>query len=59
MIDPLLARAESAIEESLRLQRQRRIMRADSSYDIERLRTARLESAMLRAETKAIRDDRE
>ncbi|MCA1544161.1 hypothetical protein I6F18_29915 [Bradyrhizobium sp. NBAIM32] len=59
MNDPLLDRAQLAIEESKALQRQRRALEAEQLHNREALRSAVLESAIGRTEIKAYRDNRE
>ena len=59
MNDVLLARAERAIEASRALRAQRRVV-ADQLDDATReVRRVVMESAMLRSELKALRDNRE
>ena len=59
MTDPLFARAELAIQESRQLQRGSRALHADREHDRDQLRLAIFESAMVRSESKALRDNRE
>ena len=59
MIDPLLARAQLAIEESQALQERKLSLQAEQRDCRGALRLAVMESAMYRAESKAYRDDRE
>jgi hypothetical protein len=59
MIDPLLARAQLAIEESRALQGQSKALQAEQLRERDELRVAVLESAMYRSETRAHRDNRE
>ena len=59
MNDVLLTRAERAIEASRALRAQRRAV-VDQLYDATReVRRVVMESAMLRSELKALRDNRE
>ena len=59
MIDPLLARAQLAIEESKALQTRKLALRAEQLHSRDALRLSIMESAMYRTESKAYRDDRE
>jgi hypothetical protein len=59
MIDPLLARAQLAIEEGQRLQHQSRTLQLQHARNRELLRMAVFESAMTRSESKALRDRRQ
>ena len=59
MIDPLLARAQLAVEESRALQIRSRELQAQQLRERAQLRLAIFESAMYRSETKAHRDNRE
>jgi hypothetical protein len=56
--DPLIARALLAIQESQRLQRQSRELKAQFNREREELRLTVFQSAICRAEIKAYRDDR-
>lgn len=58
MSDPLLDRAELAIEESCSLRRERRARLDNQEQQLAELRLLVLESAMARSETKAYRDNR-
>ncbi|HZR72623.1 hypothetical protein [Bradyrhizobium sp.] len=58
MTDPLFARADLAIEESLHLRRSSRVLKSQFDHERETLRVAVFESAMLRSESKAYRDDK-
>ena len=58
MTGSLLVRAQLAIEESRTLQYRSRALKAESNIEREQLRLAVLESAMLRSEIKACRDNR-
>jgi hypothetical protein len=58
MIDSLLCRARLAIEESQRMREQRRLLRAQQEKAIDELRYAVVESASIRTEVKALRDDK-
>jgi hypothetical protein len=59
MIDPMLTRAQLAVEESRALQSQSRALRAEQLRERAQLRVAIFESAMYRSEAKAHRDNRE
>jgi len=59
MIDPLLARAQLAIEESWALQNRSRTLQAEHMRAREELVILIFESAAYRSETKAHRDNRE
>jgi hypothetical protein len=59
MIDPLLARAQLAIEEGQLLQRQSRTLQLQHERNREQLRMTVFESAMVRSESKALRDSRQ
>lgn len=59
MNDPLLARAQLAIEESRTLQKDKTRLRAEQLHSRDVLRLSVMESAMYRAESKACREDRE
>jgi len=59
MIDPLFARAQSAIEESWLLQKQSRALQAERDYERHELRLNLFECAMSRSESKAHRDNKE
>ena len=58
MIDPLLARAQLAIEESRTLREQRRKVLDQQHESRNKLRSAVLESASVRIEIKASRQDK-
>jgi hypothetical protein len=58
MPDPLFARAQLAIEESHRLQYQRDALRTRRDLQRGELRRAVFESAMMRSEINACRDDK-
>ena len=57
-IDPLLLRAQLAIEESRELQRLNRNLKATCEREREELRLTVLETAMYHSEIKAYRDNR-
>jgi hypothetical protein len=57
MTDPLLARAQLAIEESRKLQTQSREIRCRNVFEREALRRSVFESAMQRSEVNAHRDN--
>jgi hypothetical protein len=59
MHDPLLSRAVLAIEESNAIRERSRVLRVEQDRRRDQLRRAILESASMRAEAKACRDDRE
>jgi hypothetical protein len=59
MLDPLLARAQLAIEESRALQRFSRALQAENDQERVALRLAILQCAMDRSERKAHRDNKE
>jgi hypothetical protein len=59
MIDSLSARAQLAIEESVRLRRQRRMLEDSHDRLLDDLRRSTFESAMYRSEIKSLRDNRE
>jgi hypothetical protein len=59
MSDPLLDRAQLAIEESCLLREERRACSDIRELQIAALRLAVLESAMARSESKAYRDNRQ
>jgi hypothetical protein len=59
MIDPIMSRALLAIVESHAIRQQRRMLRAQHERAVDDLRYTVLESASIRAEIKACRDDRE
>ncbi|MBR1169639.1 hypothetical protein [Bradyrhizobium liaoningense] len=59
MDDPLLARAQLAIEESQALRTTRRALQAQQLHCREALRLSVMESAMYLTECKAFREDRE
>jgi len=59
MNDPLLARAQLAIEESKALRREKHVLQAEQLRSREALRLAIFESAMCRTEARACREDRE
>ena len=59
MIDPLLARARLAIEESKALQKTKLALQAEQLHSRDALRLSVMESAMYRAESKAYREDRD
>ncbi|MFC7696341.1 hypothetical protein ACFQX9_06365 [Bradyrhizobium sp. GCM10028915] len=59
MNDVLLARAERAIEASRALRAQRRAVADQLDHATRQVRRVVMESAMLRSELKALRDDRE
>ncbi|QOG23427.1 MULTISPECIES: hypothetical protein [Bradyrhizobium] len=59
MIDPLLARAQLAIEESKALQKEKLALQAEQLHSRGALRLTVMESAMYRTESKAHRDNRE
>jgi DNA-binding phage protein len=59
MDDALLARAERAIEASRGLREQQKRLAAQHGVVRDDLRRAIMESAMLRSEVRACRDDRE
>jgi hypothetical protein len=58
MHDPLLARAQFAIEESKSLRKRLRMLVKQREERLLCLRLARLECAMTRVEIKALRDDK-
>ena len=58
MTDTVLARARLAVDEAAALRERRRLLRAESERNRELLQLAVAESAMLRVEIKAHRDDR-
>lgn len=58
MIDPLLAQAQQAIDEAAALRAQRQLLRKVAVDEIDRMRLMTFESASVRAEIKAYRDDR-
>lgn len=59
MNDPLLNRAQLAIEESQALQKTKLALQAEQLHRREALRFCVMESAMYRTESKAYREDRE
>lgn len=59
MNDPLLTRAQLAIQESRTLRTQGRALQAEQIRVRDKLRLTILESAMYRSEAKAYRDNRE
>jgi hypothetical protein len=59
MTDSLFARTQLAIEERRQLQLRTRALKAEQEYEREQVRLAVFESAMLRSESKAFRDNRE
>jgi hypothetical protein len=59
MIDSLFVRAQLAIEESRALQSRSRALHAEQDAQRDRLRSSIFESAMLRSETKALRENKE
>jgi hypothetical protein len=59
MHDPLLSRAVLAIEESNAIRERSRVLRVEQGRRRDQLRRAILESASMRTEAKACRDDRE
>jgi hypothetical protein len=59
MTDPLFARAQLAIQENAALRAQRRVIANRHDEEARHLRREILESAMLRAEIKAYRDNSE
>ena len=58
MPHPLLVRAQLAIEENSSLRDDRRALMKEQEERLLRLRLARLECAMTRAEIKTLREDR-
>jgi hypothetical protein len=58
MIDPLLARAQLAIEESHSTREQRRLLRAELNEMREKLRLVVFDIASLRMEIRAHRENR-
>ena len=58
MTDPLLACGQLTIEESRQLKLRARALKAEQEHELERLRLAVFDSAMLRSESKACRDNR-
>ena len=59
MTDSLFARAQLAMEESLRLREQRRMLGDSRDEQLADLRRSTLESAMCRSEVRAHRDNAE
>jgi hypothetical protein len=59
MIDPLVTRAQVALQESCQIRQERRALMAEHVNSLRELRLSILESAMMRTESKARRDDRE
>jgi len=59
MNDPLLDRAQLAIEEAARLRDERHGVLTRHDAAVQALRLSVLESAMARTESRAIRDDRQ
>ncbi|WFU43750.1 hypothetical protein QA640_15685 [Bradyrhizobium sp. CB82] len=57
MTNPLLARAQRALEENASVRELRRLLLRQCSDEREQLRIAVFESAMSRSEVKAYRDD--
>ncbi|MGV7216214.1 hypothetical protein [Bradyrhizobium sp. UFLA05-112] len=59
MTDPLFERARLAIEESRDLQRRCRLLHADNDFERRELRRAVFESASIRTEVRAFRENKE